>query len=99
MRCFLLNYFYQYRCHWHTVPSPRGGFGGLSPPNKAPSPRKLKYETLYKLVEVLSNLNVKPSLHERKAPPPIDNTTTQFCWYNTTTQFWTHWNRNTLSRT
>jgi len=24
---------------------------------------------LYKLVEFLSNLNVKPPLHERKAPP------------------------------
>jgi len=40
--------------HWSTlqfespvaVPSPRGGFGGLIPPNKAPSPLKLKYKTL-----------------------------------------------------
>jgi len=29
-----------------TVPSPRGGFGVLSLPNKAPSPPKLKRETL-----------------------------------------------------
>jgi len=28
------------------VPSPRGSFGGLSPPNKAPSPPQLKHETL-----------------------------------------------------
>jgi len=30
----------------HPVPSPRGGFGGLSLPNKAPSPPKLKFEIL-----------------------------------------------------
>jgi len=28
------------------VPSPHGSFGGLGPPNKAPSSRKLKHETL-----------------------------------------------------
>jgi len=28
------------------VPSLRGSFGGLSPANKAPSPPKLKHETL-----------------------------------------------------
>jgi len=49
------------------VPSPRGGFGGLSPQTKLQAP-KLKYE-YYKLVEFLSNLNVKPPLHERQAPP------------------------------
>jgi len=29
-----------------SVPSPGGGFGGLSPPNKTPTPSKLKRETL-----------------------------------------------------
>jgi len=28
------------------VQSPRGSFDGLSPPNKTPSPPKLKHETL-----------------------------------------------------
>jgi len=32
----------------------------LSPRNKAPRPPKLKYETLYILVEFLSNFNVNP---------------------------------------
>jgi len=39
---------------------------GLAPQNEAPSPI-LKYETL-QVVEFLPNLNVKPPLHERKAP-------------------------------
>ena len=30
----------------HQTKEQEGGFGGLSPPNKAPSPPKLKYETL-----------------------------------------------------
>jgi len=47
--------------HWtNPVPSPREGFGGLSPPNKAPSPPPVWNMKHYKLVEFLSNLNVKP---------------------------------------
>ena len=44
-----------------------GGFGGLNPPNKAPSPPNL-YMKHHNLVEFLSNLNVKSPLHKRKAP-------------------------------
>jgi len=54
--------------HLIPVPSPRAGFGGLSsPPNQAPSPPNWNTKH-YKLREFLSNLNVKPALHERKAP-------------------------------
>jgi len=45
-----------------------GGFGGLSPPKTAPIPHNWNMKH-YKLVEFLLNLNVKPPLHERKAPP------------------------------
>ena len=48
------------------VPSPRGGSGGLSPPNKTPSLPNWNMKH-YKLVEILSKLNVKSPLHERKA--------------------------------
>jgi len=51
----------------NAVPSLRGGFGGLSPPNKAPSPSNWNMKH-YKSVEFFSSLNVKPPLHERKAP-------------------------------
>jgi len=36
-----------------------GSFGGLSLPKQTPSPVKLKYMKHYKLVEFLSNFNVK----------------------------------------
>jgi len=59
----------------HAVPSPRGALVGLSSSNKAPSPPNWNMKH-YKLVEYLSNLNVKPprtnvksSPHKRKAPP------------------------------
>ena len=44
-----------------------GALVGLASPNIAPSPqnRNMKH---YKLVEFLSNLNVKPPLQQRKAP-------------------------------
>jgi len=52
-----------------SVPSPRREvFGGLSPPNKAPRPPNWNLKH-YWSVEFLSLFNVKPPLHERKAPP------------------------------
>ena len=51
-----------------TVPSPRGALVELASQTKlqVPPNRNMKH---YKLVEFLSNLNVKPPPHERKAPP------------------------------
>jgi len=46
----------------------RGALVGLAPTNKAPSPSNWNMKH-YKLVEFLSNLNVKPPLHECKALP------------------------------
>jgi len=51
------------------LPSPGatgGGFGGLSPPNKAPSPQNWNMKH-YKSVKFLSNLIVKPRLHKLEA--------------------------------
>ena len=45
-----------------------GGFGGLAPPNKAPSPPKLKHEH-YKSVEILSILECLAPPHKPKALP------------------------------
>jgi len=49
------------------VPSPLESFGGLIPPNKAPSPLNWNMKH-YKLVEFLSNLNVKPPGTNVKPP-------------------------------
>jgi len=51
------------------VPSPRGGFGGLIPPKQSSKRPQIETWNTKWLVECLSNLNVKPPLHERKASP------------------------------
>ena len=43
-------------------------FGGLSPTNKAPSPHKLKYETLYFSGVFVNFLNVKPHAQTQSLP-------------------------------
>ena len=53
-------------CYYSPVAT--GGFDGLISPNKDPSTPNWNMKH-YKLVEFLSKLNVKPPLHERKAPP------------------------------
>ena len=60
-----MTWILQYLHYIHSVPSPRGALVGLAPPNKAPSPPNWNIKH-YKFVEFLSNLNVKPPLHERK---------------------------------
>jgi len=52
-----------------TRPSPKGTFGGLAPPNTAPSPPKLNYEA-YKSMKFLSHFRMSspPPLNKRKAP-------------------------------
>jgi len=56
-------------CIWSWArPVATGGFGGLSLPNKAPCPPNWSMKH-YKSVEFLSNFNVKPPLHKRKAYP------------------------------
>jgi len=45
-----------------------GGFGGLSPTTKAPSPPNWNMKH-YKSVEFLLSLNVKPPVHKRQALP------------------------------
>jgi len=52
---------------FYTVRSPQVALVSLAPPEKAPIPPKLKYETLH-INGFLSNVNVKTPLHERKAP-------------------------------
>jgi len=49
------------------APSPRGRFGGLIPPNTAPSPPNWNIKH-YKIVEFLINLNVKPPCTNAKPP-------------------------------
>ena len=61
-----------------SAPSPRGCFGGLSPPNKAPSPLKLERETLLISGVLVNFIMSSPPPHKRKAPrrtaePPIEN--------------------------
>ena len=60
------------------VPSPRGDFGGLSPPNKVPSPPKQKHKTLY-FSWVFVNFIVSSPPAQTQIPPaetqspPIEN--------------------------
>jgi len=51
------------------VPSPQGGFGGLSPPNKAPSPQ---IETWNTVSGVLVNFKMSSSPKQTQSPP-IEN--------------------------
>ena len=51
----------------HISPVVTGGFGGLSAPNKAPSPPNWNMKQ-YKLVEFFSNFNVKPPCTNLKPP-------------------------------
>jgi len=51
----------------YPVPFPRRGFGGFNPQNTAPSPHKLKYETLY-ISGIFVKFECQAPLHERKAP-------------------------------
>jgi len=50
-----------------TSPVATGRFGGLSPPNRAPRPLKLKYETL-EINGVLSNFQCQAPLYKSKSP-------------------------------
>jgi len=50
------------------VPSPRGSLGWLSPPNKAPSPPKLKHETINQW-KFLSNFSMSSHPAETQSPP------------------------------
>jgi len=52
---------------YRTSPVSTGGFGGLSPPKQSSKTPKWNMKH-YQLVDFFSNLNVKPSLHERKVP-------------------------------
>ena len=51
----------------HPVPSPRGGFCGLSPPDKAPSPPNWNMKH-YESMEFLSIFSVKPPATNAKPP-------------------------------
>jgi len=51
----------------HVSPVATGGIGGLTPPNKAPSPPKWNMKH-YKLAEFLWNANVKPPCTNVKPP-------------------------------
>jgi len=59
---------------FETVPSPRGGFGGLSPPNKVPSPQieiwnTINHWSFYQMwISSLSRHKRKGPPQERKAP-------------------------------
>ena len=69
----------------HQTKEQEGGFGGLSPPNKAPSPPKLKYETLQnKWVWFSQILECQSSLHKHKKVPLLLLKT---FWQ----QFWSHY--------
>jgi len=52
---------------FYTVPSPRVVLVGLAPPDKAPIPPKLKYETLH-ISGIFVKFECQAPLHERKAP-------------------------------
>jgi len=60
-----------------TSPVATGGFGGLSPPNKAPRASNwiMKH---YKSMEFLSNFQCQTPLHERN--PPLKTFWRQFCY-------------------
>ena len=53
-------------CEVKPVPWPRGALVGISPPNKAPSPKIEIWNFMNQCN--FANLNVKPPLHKRKAP-------------------------------
>ena len=62
---------------FYTVPSPRGALVVLAPPDKAPIPPKLKYETLH-ISGIFVKFECQAPLHERKASrtnvkPPFDH--------------------------
>jgi len=50
----------------YSVTSPRGGFGGLRPPKQSSKPTPNWNMKHNKLVDFLSNLNIKPPRHKRK---------------------------------
>jgi len=59
------------------VPSPRGSIGGLSLPNKAPSPQNWNRKH-YKSVEFLSIFRMSSHPAQTQSPP-IENFWRQFC--------------------
>jgi len=65
-----MTWILQHLHYIHSVPSPRGDLVGLAPQTKLQAPPNWNVKH-YKLVEFLSNLNVKPPVRERK--PPIDD--------------------------
>jgi len=63
-RCLLSG---SHSLYLRSVPSPRGGFGGLSLPKQSSKPSNWNTKH-YKFVECLSNLNVKPPRTNLKPP-------------------------------
>jgi len=60
-----------------SVPSPRGALVGLAPPNKAPSPRKLKRETLYISGVLVNFIMSSPPAQTQSSPAQLQNPPTE----------------------